>query len=170
MSLAGDLLEQARHLARCESRRPKQASLRRAVSAAYYSLFHLLVAEASHDVVAGDSNLVPLRPLVGRVYDHGEMKRVCAVFSSGGTLPASVTAYIRTPFSADLRFVADTFPRLQQWRHGADYDTGTHLTRDEALDRIELTERAFAAWNRIRTTGEARVFLLSLLFWKSWTR
>ena len=42
MSLATDLLEQADHLARRERKRPKQASLRRAVSAAYYGLFHLL--------------------------------------------------------------------------------------------------------------------------------
>jgi uncharacterized protein (UPF0332 family) len=46
MALAEDLLEQARHLAKREPKRPKQASLRRAVSAAYYSLFHLLVSSA----------------------------------------------------------------------------------------------------------------------------
>jgi len=45
MSLAEDLLEQADHLARREKKRPKQASLRRAVSAAYYALFHLLISE-----------------------------------------------------------------------------------------------------------------------------
>ena len=38
MSLHQDLLAQARHLLRKEPRRPKQASLRRAVSAAYYAL------------------------------------------------------------------------------------------------------------------------------------
>ena len=46
MSLQQDLLRQARHLATKEPRRPSQASLRRAVSAAYYALFHLLVDEA----------------------------------------------------------------------------------------------------------------------------
>jgi hypothetical protein len=48
MSLQGDLLEQARHLAKRERRRPKQASLRRAISTAYYyALIHLLVAETT---------------------------------------------------------------------------------------------------------------------------
>ncbi len=47
MSLHDDLLEQAKHLANREPRRPKQASLRRAISAAYYALFHLLVDEAT---------------------------------------------------------------------------------------------------------------------------
>src|SRR5712692_10552870 len=43
--LADDLLEQAYHLALREKNKPRQASLRRAVSTGYYALFHLLVAE-----------------------------------------------------------------------------------------------------------------------------
>jgi len=39
MNLAEDLLEQANHLARRERGKPKQASLRRAVSTAYYACF-----------------------------------------------------------------------------------------------------------------------------------
>jgi uncharacterized protein (UPF0332 family) len=40
MALHDDLLDQAQHLALGEPQRPKQASLRRAVSASYYALFH----------------------------------------------------------------------------------------------------------------------------------
>ncbi len=43
MAFHDDLLEQANHLARRERGRPRQASLRRAVSSAYYALFHLLI-------------------------------------------------------------------------------------------------------------------------------
>ena len=43
MTLASDLLAQAKHLAGRERGRPRQASLRRAASAAYYALFHLLL-------------------------------------------------------------------------------------------------------------------------------
>ncbi len=39
MTIARDLLLQGRYLAQQERGRPTQASLRRAVSAAYYSLF-----------------------------------------------------------------------------------------------------------------------------------
>lgn len=45
MAFADDLLEQAYHLANLDSGEPKQASLRRAVSTAYYALFHLLIDE-----------------------------------------------------------------------------------------------------------------------------
>jgi hypothetical protein len=60
MSLATDLLEQARHLLRRERRRPRQASLRRAISAAYYALFHLLIEEATGALVG--PNCVPGSP------------------------------------------------------------------------------------------------------------
>ena len=46
MRLPEGLLEQAQHLVKREPKRPKQASLRRAVSTAYYGLFHLLISEA----------------------------------------------------------------------------------------------------------------------------
>ena len=51
MSLHSDLLDQAGVLVRLEPRKPRQASLRRAVSAAYYALFHLLSEEAANMVV-----------------------------------------------------------------------------------------------------------------------
>jgi hypothetical protein len=47
MALPEDLLEQAQHLVSGERTRPRQASLRRALSTAYYSLFHLLISEAT---------------------------------------------------------------------------------------------------------------------------
>ena len=51
MSLAADLLQQAQHLLKLDSRKPKQANLRRSISTAYYSLFSLLVDEAAVAVV-----------------------------------------------------------------------------------------------------------------------
>ena len=47
MPYPNDLLEQAWHLAKREKRKPRQASLRRAVSTAYYALFHHLIHEAT---------------------------------------------------------------------------------------------------------------------------
>ena len=44
--LSSELLKQAATLANLEQRRPKDASIRRAISTAYYSLFHFLLDEA----------------------------------------------------------------------------------------------------------------------------
>ena len=76
MSLHGDLLTQARFLVRREPRRPRQASLRRAVSAAYYALFHLLIHEATRMMVSG-SSLGSLRTLVARAFAHATMNEAC---------------------------------------------------------------------------------------------
>jgi hypothetical protein len=72
MSLPSDLLSQARHLLVREPRRPRQASLRRAISTAYYALFHLLTSQASRMLVSSD----PLQLLVSRTFTHTEMYKV----------------------------------------------------------------------------------------------
>ncbi len=46
MAYHDDLLRQALQLVHKEPRNPRQASLRRAVSTAYYALFYLLISEA----------------------------------------------------------------------------------------------------------------------------
>ncbi|MBK7760929.1 MAG: hypothetical protein IPI35_31860 [Deltaproteobacteria bacterium] len=76
MSLHDDLLAQASRLARSEPRRPKQASLRRAVSTAYYALFHLLISEGS--TVMSPMSDAKLRVIVARAFQHGAMKAVAS--------------------------------------------------------------------------------------------
>jgi hypothetical protein len=53
MPFADDLLEQAYDLANKEPTNPKQASLRRAVSTAYYAQFHLLIDRWGRQQVGG---------------------------------------------------------------------------------------------------------------------
>jgi len=72
MAFADDLLQQADHLANLESGEPKQASLRRAVSTAYYALFHLLIDQA-----VGNWGVERQRGVLARTFDHGKMKSVC---------------------------------------------------------------------------------------------
>jgi len=72
MAFHDDLLEQAHHLANREPKRPKQASLRRAVSSAYYALFHLLAWEVSRNWKRPAE-----RVTLARMLDHSPMKKVC---------------------------------------------------------------------------------------------
>lgn len=72
MPFPNDLLEQARHLANREPKRPKQASLRRAVSTAYYALFHLLSIETPKNWKRPAE-----RSTVARMLDHSPMAKVC---------------------------------------------------------------------------------------------
>src|SRR5271168_1473176 len=69
MALSRDLLTEAYHLAHRGGKNPKQASLRRAVSTAYYALFHLLI----HDFVANWKARAQ-RDKLARLFEHGRMK------------------------------------------------------------------------------------------------
>jgi len=93
VSLSTELLDQARHLIDEEPRRPKQASFRRGVSAAYYALFHKLTDASSKFLVAGNGEgRQELRHAIRRSYAHGGMKSVVTVRTSPIAARVSVTA------------------------------------------------------------------------------
>lgn len=152
MNLAEDLLEQANHLARRETRKPKQASLRRAVSTAYYAVFHLLVAEAVGNWKRSDQ-----RAKLAWAFEHGRMKQASIKTRSArfdGQSPQVV---------AGLKPVANAFIRLQEFRHEADYDDSLRLTRTDVVSWIALASDAFASWIAIRKENIAQDYLLALL-------
>ena len=165
MSLGHDLLEQARHLAKRERGRPKQASLRRAVSSAHYALFHLFLEEAALQAVPG--NLASWRPVTARAINHGDLRKVATWFVSRA-LPAPLS--LSAPLSSDIHLVASACWQLQQIRHQADYDTTAKFTRQDVLLLVSDAEEAFAAWSRVRSTEEGRAFLLLLLVTDRWKR
>jgi uncharacterized protein (UPF0332 family) len=151
VAFADDLLEQAYHLARREKRKPKQASLRRAVSTAYYSLFHLLIAEAVANWRRRDQ-----RAALARAFDHGRMRNASKEVPS--KVPGQDPGVV-----ADLKMVANTFIQLQRQRYAADYDNSKKWSRSDALEQINEATRAFQRWRRIRTQEIAQDYLLSFL-------
>ena len=162
MTLPRDLLAQARLLAEKELRRPKQASLRRAVSAAYYALFHLLVDEASRRLVGG-SNRTALRSSLARAFDHATMKTVAKQFAEGRVSPRLVPGLNGELPQRELVRVARVFGDLQQHRHEADYDMRRRFTRIEALGITDGAERAFSDWRVVRGSAQADTFLVGML-------
>ena len=73
MAFAHDLLEQARHLASPEPMRPRQASLRRTISTAYYALFHLLTTAA-----VMNWRTPRHRAQLARAFEHRRMNEACS--------------------------------------------------------------------------------------------
>lgn len=143
------LLEQARKLATAEKGRPRQVSLRRAVSSAYYSLFHLLVRDTARSLVPKSDQ--QLRLLLPRAFIHEEMATACRTFAAGGTLPAVIQQVYRAlTVPPKLRAVAQAFVDLQKARHDADYATHLPWTRTMALTEVERAEQASKDWDAIR--------------------
>ena len=162
MTLHTDLLTQARFLARKEPKKPSQASLRRAVSAAYYALFHLLVDEATKLMFPGRPR-GPLRRVVSRAFRHTTMRSVARQFATPGPPARLDRAIPAEPIEPALVDLAKAFEELQQARHEADYDLARPFTRSEVLLLIDLSERAFRNWRTVRRTPQADAFLAGLL-------
>src|SRR5580704_16915580 len=72
MPFPEDLLVLARELAADPPTNPTQARLRRAVSTAYYALFHLLIGRA-----VSKWPIERHRNILARTLNHGQMKRTC---------------------------------------------------------------------------------------------
>jgi len=84
--LANQLLRQAIGLAEQDPKKPLQANLRRAVSSAYYALFHLLVSESTAQIAGTAPDNARLRLALSRAYAHGDMAMVAKWFE-GQQLP-----------------------------------------------------------------------------------
>lgn len=166
MTLHSDLLAQAEHLATKEPRRPKQASLRRAISNAYYALFHLLILDASR-VFVKDRRLLNR---LNRVYGHGKMKEVSLSFAEGKWPRAFDPLKEDLQIPQELKSVARAFTDLQEARHDADYNLAKTFSRDEALALVDLTEQAFRDWEKIRKDDIARLYLSCFLLWDTWNK
>ena len=153
MAYHDDLLIQA--LLLVHTAPPTQATLRRAVSAAYYAVFHFLISEAT-----SNWNNVKLRAALGRAYDHGPMKNAsnrlldARDFSFTGEDPQVV---------ANLRLVARTFSQLQEDRHFADYNLTRDLDPTDALNQVKSAEKLFNAWPSIKNEPIAQAYLVSLV-------
>jgi uncharacterized protein (UPF0332 family) len=159
MGLAQDLLQQADHLATYEGVNPTQASLRRAVSTAYYALFHLLIEDAALRWSGSSEAQTGME----RGFQHGSMKNTSKQFRQQvwqdwhGNQQAIPSA---------VRKVASAFVDLQEERHTADYDNHEHWTVTDVKDALNTARSAFQHWQSVRTDPMAGNYLLAMLLTK----
>jgi hypothetical protein len=155
----GRLLEQAKMLIETHK---DETDLRRAVSAAYYALFHYTL-KAAADFVIGSANCsTPRYNLAYRSIDHGVLKDIYRQLSAP-TLNDKVKPYAPAGGFAILADFARLTLNLQGERNLADYDLMQrfNVTRAEqaistASDAIKIFESA--------SVGEHEAFLPLLLF------
>lgn len=162
MTLHADLIAQARHLATLEPRRPSQASLRRAVSASYYALYHLLVDAAVRRIAPGEDRDA-LRACLARAFDHNQMRIVAQQFSNRNLSPKLEPSLKGKPLQKRIVRFSGTFIDLQQARHEADYDVARQFTRREALEFVGRAEKAVSDWGKVQKSLQAHTFLVGML-------
>ena len=128
MAFPDELLNDAFHRAARGGKNPKQSSLRRAVSTAYYALFHLLVADFVLNWKPKDQ-----RVRLGRMFEHSKMRNASFKAAGSGL----------TPVETDLIRVIEAFSQLQRDRHIADYDVSEVWSRDDVTISLALAAEAF---------------------------
>lgn len=148
MAFADDLLRDAHHLAGRGGKSPKQSSLRRAVSTAYYALFHLLIA----DFVA-NWRVTAQRARLGRMFEHRRMSGAILKFLDKNN---------PTPAESELRKVINAFAQLQEDRYKADYDVGWIWSRTDVTNTLAIADEAFKIWRSIRNESVAQHHLISM--------
>jgi hypothetical protein len=168
VDLSKELLEHSIRLLRgYKTNRTPEADLRRAVSSAYYALFHQINGDAA-TLLAPHVSL-ETNHRIQRWFDHLEMKKICGRFTAS-ELSQPLLGLIGPSASPDLQKVARAFVVLQEARHGADYDLSYRLSYSDAAGHIRFASEGALAWERLQGSAEANIFILSLLMWKNWER
>ena len=109
--------------ARTPPGRPRQADLKRAISNAYYAMFHAL-CHSNATALWGNPGGTPGAPGWSRIYrslEHNQARQRMNQITGS---------------SPQLRNFASTFQALQNHRHQADYDPNSRYLRSGVLNLI----------------------------------
>ena len=130
---------------------PSQADMRRAVSTAYYALFHTLAA-SNAELIAGQPQSSISSYAWERVYrrlDHGRaqnnLRAALNLLSQGGAN------------------FARTFIKLQDQRQDADYNPNARITRSDTINIIAQADIAIREFAQL-TQEEQRLLAAQSLF------
>ncbi len=176
MAYSDDLVEKAKSLAATDPRRPKQANIRRALSSAYYALFHEIVDRAARSILLGADAAGPIGSRLRRTIEHRAVLKCAKWFAGAGEMPVAIQAMRGAPgagpppIDASLSRLCQIFVDLQAERHRADYDLSAPFARADVNRRIIEAESAIAALRALETKGDALLFLLGCVMGDGLTR
>lgn len=146
--LADDLLADARHLAAKGDAENRDSCRRRAISTAYYAVFHLFVEDFISSWPFPDQ-----RARLGRMFDHRKMREA-------GFAPMDKKN--PTAVETTILEVRTAFGQVQADRHRADYDLEWQIAGTDVAATINLAAETMVKWRSIRTDALARHHLLSM--------
>ena len=139
-----DLLRVADNLAQGSGPgRPNQVELRRAVSTAYYALFHTLANDCA-DLLIGRRSPTQTNRAWGQAYralEHREVKRKYSQNPGKNIL--------RKDFPLAIKEFADQFVAMQENRHKADYDPLEPFTRSGVQQLIRESRTAISGFQLV---------------------
>lgn len=145
---------------------PRHIDLRRAISSAYYAIFHAIVTQATDDFVGRRQRHTPMYELVYRSIEHRAIKRICeAVVNQAKNKQQKKNAkqepnlpkwYVRNQpkggFGADLEGMAAAVIELYEKRQVADYDPLFNVSVSDATLAVDTGRIALG---KFRTASRA---------------
>jgi hypothetical protein len=146
-------------------------NLRRALSTAYYAIFHFLIDEACCVQFGSAHAQAPFRNVLARAYSHNVMKVACTSFA-GGTLKNTIIKGLPRDASGNyaiqpaIRLIARMFAEMQENRNLADYDRSERFKRSDALLLIEAAKDTVVKFTALPMSDDKRFFLACLWAWK----
>ena len=132
--------------------RPRQAELRRAVSAAYYALFYLLAGNAAN-TLAGARPSARNRQFWMQTYravEHRHAKNQC------------LNKAVMRRFPPEIQDLGENFANMQTHRHDADYNPEAAFRRSQVMRLIDYAEMAIDGFDRV-PAPDRRAFALHIL-------
>jgi len=157
-----DLLAVARLLLTPGVLPPSDAQLRRAVSTAYYALFHRILQAAASRFMGANKESSAGYTLIYRSFDHRTMRTVCEGLDTSTLRDSLKRHLVRNAVSQDMRDFANTFSVLQDARHLADYDPKAVFLSADVFSLVGSATTAMEAFDRIETDEKADVLALML--------
>lgn len=142
---------------------PSDAQLRRAVSTAYYALFHTILRAAASRFVGLDQSATPAFSLIYRSFDHRGIRKVCEALRAS-TLKGTYKHHLRREtVTQELRDLADAFPTLQDARHLADYDPAIRFLPSDVSSLVDAAKVAIDTFDRISRDEQTDVLALMMV-------
>jgi hypothetical protein len=161
------LLEQAERL--LEPRRPglliRQADRRRAISAAYYAVFHFTLIAVADQFVGKEERETERYALAYRSIDHSKLEGLCKVASTARIDRKSKYAKFipENGFGESVREFASLLLELKEKRNAADYDPSHWVKIADARRAISAAQSAIQQFGNAHS-DETIAFLSLLVF------
>jgi len=158
------LLNQSKALVSSGAGRPIENDLRRAVSSAYYAVFHeTTLCCARHILGACELRTSPCHQL-RRKYPHGTISEVCVEITTGQQDRVPVEFRPLLCSSSDVMDYSDGFPDLMKARHNADYDHAFSFKKEAVQLQIAHAENLLGILRRISGTqaGKCLFYAISI--------
>lgn len=142
----------------------RQADRRRAISSAYYAVFHFVLTEGADLFVGAERRKLPRYALVYRGVDHSALRRLCEEVIK----PQPSTKYRKYfpegGFGPDMQAFAGAVLELREKREIADYDPSQWIKATDATGAIATARSAISLFKAASPEGQRRRVFLTLLF------